>query len=285
MFRQKQDDQGYQNYALPEEEIETRYVYIYDEDPEQWRWPKLDGRQIGNLYMQLLALIMLAGFCVVQGSPSYQIQTATVPALLLPVVRLTASAEIVATGMKTIPAIHARGTLTIYNGSILQEFLPAGFLVTTQSGIEVATDQAVTIPAADLPAPGIAMVPAHAVEAGSQGNIVAGAIHQADGSSLVIKNLASFMGGRDTRTIQVVQDADKEAAVAMAKARVEAEKPTSGLLVRPCSGTVEQTETRVAVQLLCQYVTYHVPAGARVLSAYVEGDTVIIRLQTIVQPA
>lgn len=228
---------------------------------------------------------MLVGFCVVQGQPTYQIQTVRVPARFLSVVRLTASADTVATGIKTIPATHAHGTLTTYNGSILQESLPAGFLVTTQGGIEVVTDQSVIIPQADLPVLGIATVPAHVAEAGSQGNLTRGAIHQADGGSLVIKNLTAFTGGSETHTIHIVQEGDKEAAVAVAKAKVEAEKPTTGLLAQPCSEALQQSETQVIAQLVCQYVTYRAPAGARVLSAHVEGGTVVVRLQTIVLPA
>lgn len=281
--RERDYDQDCQD--IPEDEIETRYLYIYDEDPEQRRCPKLDGGRIGNRCMQLLALVLLAGFCVVQGPPIYQIQTVTVPAQFLPVMRLAASAAIVATGSKTIPATHARGTLTIYNGSILQQLLPAGFLVATPGGIEIATDQAVVIPAADLPEPGIATVPAHAVDIGRQGNITGGAIHQADGASLVIRNLTAFTGGSGARTVHVVLDADREAAVAVAKARVETAKPSGGLQAQPCREMVQQSETHVIVQLTCQYVTYSVPAGARVLAARVEGRVVIVQVQTIVQPA
>lgn len=283
MLQQEQEHyQGYQD--IPEEEIETRYIYIYDKDPEKRRWPELDRRRIGNRCMQFLALVILVGFCVVQGPPIYQIQTVTVPARFLPVVRLTASAKVVATGIKIIPATHAHGTLTIYNGSILREFLPAGFLVTTQKGIEVATNQAMVIPAANPPAFGVATVPAHTVEAGSQSNVAAGAIYQDDSSSLIIRNLVSFTGGKDASTVHVVQGSDRDAAIAEVKARVEAERPTSELLARPCTETVRQTETQVTVQLDCQYVLYHVLSGARVLSVHVEGNTVIVRLQTVVWP-
>lgn len=285
MLQQEQD--LYQDDTLLEDEIETRYLYIYEEDPEQyhWHWPKLDMSRIGNLCLQLLAIAMLAGFCVVQGQPISQVQTVNIPALLLPLQRFSASAPIVATGVKTIPARHARGMLTIYNGSILQEWLPAGFLVSTQSGIEIVTDQAVVIPAANLPAPGVATVPAHALPAGSQGNIAVDAIYQADGGDIVIKNLVPFTSGQEARTMHVVQESDREATITEAKARVEAEKPTSGLLARPCTETVQQSETHVTVRLDCQYVTYQIPAGARVLSARVEGKTVLVQLQTIVQPA
>lgn len=80
----QQEQEYYQ--GIPENEMETRYVYIYDEDPERrfhWRWPKLDRNRIGHLCMQLLAIVMLAGFCTVQGQPDYQIQTVRVPALPL----------------------------------------------------------------------------------------------------------------------------------------------------------------------------------------------------------
>lgn len=284
-----QQEQRYeQDYdEIPESEIETRYVYIFDEDPEQrrWKWPTFDRSRLGNLFMQALALVLLAGFCTVQGQPNYHIQTITVPALLLPVQHFSASAPIVATGVKSIPATRARGWLTITNGSSLIETIPAGFMVESASGAQIATDQSVTVPASDGESFGKALVAAHAVVAGMRGNIAAHSLNTTEGTSLYLKNLAAFTGGQDARTIPVVQESDREAAITEAKAQVEAEKPTSGVLARPCRETMQQENEQVTARLACQYVTYTVPAQVQVLSVLqVQGSSIVLRIKEAILP-
>src|SRR5579885_1916012 len=138
---------------------------------------------------------------------------------------------------------------------------------------------------ANPPAFGIATVPAHAVEAGSQGNIATGVIYQQDGSSLTIKNLTAFAGGQDAPTTHYVQDADRADAIAAAKASVEAKKPTAGLLVRPCTEAVKQSETRVTVQVVCQYAIYRAPTNTQVLSVLqVQGSSIVLRIRKVVLP-
>lgn len=270
----------------PPAKMRTIHVWMVPEpeqpEPEE-RWPKWAG----DLCMQVVALAMLAGFVFFPGEPIYKIVNITVPAILLPVQTIPASAEIIATGVRTIPAREAHGTLTIYNGSALVESLPAGFIVSTSRGVEIATDQAVTIPAANAPTFGMAQVAAHAVQTGAAGNIEAGAIHQQDGSSLVIKNLAAFTGGQDASTVRYTTSQDKNNAIAEARSQVENKQLTDshpGELLAGCAEATKVEADSAAVTWSCQYATFAAPAGAQVLSARMSGKSVVLRVKEMVLP-
>jgi len=273
-------------------EMKTIHVYMVPE-PEPEEEPEEQGRfswpgwpRIGQRCVQLVAMALLAIFCTAYSSPAYRIRTISVPARFLPGETIAANAAIVPTGVKTIPARQARGILTVYNGSILQETLPAGFIVTSQSGIEIATDQAVVVPAANLPEPGVATVQAHAVVAGSQGNIAASSISTNVGSSLVIKNLTAFSGGRDARTEKYITAEDKNNALAAARQKVEQEQLAAthpGVLVG-CTETARVETSSVRVAWACQYATWAAPQGAQVLSARVQGTRVVLQVREVVVP-
>lgn len=273
------------------EPMKTIHVYMIPgpekQEPGSPGRSRLPGwRAIGQRAVQLLALLLLAIFCTAESSPAYAIRTITVPAILLPVQTIVASAAIVPTGVRTIPATRARGWLTIYNGSILQETLPAGFIVTSTHGIEIATDQAVTIPPANLPEPGVAHVPAHAVQPGAAGNIAALSIDQADGTSLVIKNLAAFSGGRDASTVKYVTSQDTDNALAQARQQVEEQQLAGthpGVLVG-CKETARVKVASVRVEWACQYAAYHAPKGAQVISARVQGTSVVLQVREVILP-
>ena len=267
------------------EPMETIHVYMVRENPEQPKKPSQRLKRTINLCMQVLALAMLAGFCVQPHNPVYAVKTIVVPATFSPIV-FRAQEEIKPTGVKTIPATRARGALTIYNGSILSESLPAGFIVTAQSGVEIATDQAVTIPPAALPEPGVATVPAHAVVLGAAGNIAADTLDQAVGSSLVVKNLAAFRGGNNASTKHFVTDADRARAIAAARGQVESQVSAEqhpGVLAG-CSEAVQQHTESATVTWSCQYATWKTPAGAQVLSAQVQGKSVVLQVREVVLP-
>ncbi len=76
-----------------------------------------------------------------------------------------------ATGKGHQDATQAAGSLTFYNGSFSSKSIDAGTVFTGSDGIQVVTDQTALIPPGNPPTYGAATVPAHAVHAGSQGNI------------------------------------------------------------------------------------------------------------------
>src|SRR6266702_6708870 len=112
-------------------------------------------------------------------------------------------APLVLTQRKTVPAtqhIHqnaavATGELTFYNALQQPQYIAAGTLVTTSSGVNIVTTQDATIPAGDGVTNGYASVAAQTTDPGPQGNIAAYAINGTCCREYVlVKNLSSFLG-------------------------------------------------------------------------------------------
>ena len=269
------------NQLYDEDEMETVHLYIYEEPPKTLPHAMLD--RVLSRVLQWLALGMLAVFCLIPYTPAYATKVVVVPAHFLPVQVFSAHSPIVPTGMIEHPATQAHGVLTVYNGSIFSQALPQGFIVMSKDGQEIATDTAVTVSPGNAPAYGIAAVSAHAVTAGSQGNILAGAIQAIYGSSITIKNLSTFQGGQDASTEHVVTPQDTTKALESARALAMAKIPV-GLLAGPCAEKTSQDENTLTVTWACQYVTYTVPANVQVLSAHVVGENVVLQVSVVVLP-
>jgi len=116
-----------------------------------------------------------------------------------------------ATGIVRETATAAHGMLTFYN--------PAGFAQTVvggttidQAGLQVMTDQSVSIPAGTPSSANSATVAAHVLQTGSQGNIapltIDGLCTGCSGTDLAVKNLAAFWGGQDAVQYMTVRAAD-----------------------------------------------------------------------------
>jgi hypothetical protein len=132
---------------------------------------------------------------------------------------LAQTARVPATGHRHQDAKPARGAITFFNGLLTAQTIAAGTVLTASSGAQVVTERAVFIPAGNPPVYGEATVPAHALLPGPQGNLRAGAIHQACcAPSVVAENLAAFTGGQDARDDTVVTRADLDTAAATLKA-------------------------------------------------------------------
>lgn len=266
------DTEGYEEDPR-NTEMETLYVYSYD--PEKLHWNK--DRIIAAI-MGLLTLAMIIALCFIPNAATYETKTIRVPAQFH-ALQFKADSAIIPTGKKVYPAIEATGTLTIYNGSIFTQQLPAGFIVTSSDGVEVTTDYAVTIPAADLPSLGVTTVSAHALIAGSNGNIQANAIQSTYGSAIKIKNLAAFSGGQNAYTVTYATNQDKQNALDTARQQVTASQPI-GLLAQPCTDAIKQTEKSVSVTRACTFVTYQAP-NTEVLSVHLAGHNVILTVRVL----
>ncbi len=132
----------------------------------------------------------------------------------LPPLTLMQSASVAATGKRHQDATRAEGTITLYNGLLSRQTIVAGTMLTGSDGVQIVTDQAAVIPAANPPIEGQVTIPAHAVLAGTQGNIQAFDINTACcATSVVAKNTQAFTGGADTREYIVVTRADINTAV------------------------------------------------------------------------
>src|SRR6266487_4073523 len=93
-------------------------------------------------------------------------------------ITISQSATTHTTGRGHQDARNATGTVTFYNGQLNSIFIPAGFILTGSDGVQIVTDQDASIPASNLPQVGQVTVSAHAINAGSKGNIPSFDINQ-----------------------------------------------------------------------------------------------------------
>jgi len=168
--------------------------------------------------------------------------------------------------------------LTITNGSVISQTLPAGVIFITNSGVSIATDQAVFVPAGSAYGYGFATVSAHAAIAGASGNIPAYAIDQVLGSSIYVRNLAAFRGGRAAYSVTYVTAHDIQRAVSIAHHLLAAE--ASGLH-DPCLETIRGA---VVVTWRCQFLTYHLPAYMHVTGVTIIGKNLLVAVWFVARP-
>jgi Baseplate J-like protein len=197
--------------------------------------------------------------------PVYAHKTLTVPTIALPPQVFRATTNIMPTGVHTYPATDAHGVLTFTNGSIIGQSIPAGFTVDG-----VVTYRAVYVPAGSADGYGKASVSAHAGNPGKNGNMPALAINEVIGSSLYIRNLTPFIGGRDSYSVKFITPEDR--ALALTQAREHLTSVVSGLHY-PCS---ERISGALTVTWRCQFVTYHVPSYMQVLRVRLSGKNLLV---------
>ena len=252
-----------------DEKPETIHLYVVrDEEPKPSLLP---------IFLSVIALSVLVAYCVL--TPYQQPVTRLtirVPAVLLPLKTFTAGVAIIPTGIKTYPATTARGSLTITNGSVIAQVIPAGFTVQN-----VATDRAIYVPAGSANGYGYAVVPAHALLNGKQGNIPAYAINQVEGSSVYIRNLSAFSGGRDSYSIKVVIPQDRQTAIENARSLVSAQ--IEGLHY-PCREFNVSEQKHIIVTWRCKFVTYSLPPYMHVTGVTIFGKNLLIHVWFIARP-
>ncbi len=125
------------------------------------------------------------------------------------------SKTVTGTGRGQIAAVTAKGKLTFINGTFAPYTIGSGTVVTAANGVSVVTEQPAAIPAA-VPggANGSISVSAHAVNAGTAGNLDQGSINKiccSAGSSIFVKNDVAFAGGIDPKSYTFVQQGDVDA--------------------------------------------------------------------------
>jgi len=227
----------------------------------------------------VLALLVIAALCTL--FPYQQSVTRAVirvPAVPLPPRTFTARVQVIPTGIKTYPATTAHGTLTITNGSVIAQTLPAGFIFITNSRVSVITDQAVFVPAGNANGYGYAVVSAHAAIAGKAGNIPAYAIDQVLGSSVYIRNLAAFRDGRDAYSVKFATSQDNQTALANARQHLSV---LSTGLHYPCLETIRGA---FVVTWHCQFLTYHIPAYMHVTGIKIIGKNLLVAVWFVARP-
>src|SRR3989440_3035038 len=139
----------------------------------------------------------------------------TVQSRVLPLLTLSKTQTVNATGKRHQDATAALGTVTFYNGLFTSQEVPAGTLLTGADGVQIVTDQAALIPPVTPTTPptdGNATVQAHAVNPGAGGNIAVRDINASCcGTSVIAQNTVPFQGGQDERDYTVVTQRDVNA--------------------------------------------------------------------------
>lgn len=125
---------------------------------------------------------------------------------VLPALTLSQSQTVAATGKGHQDAARAGGTLLFFNGSFAPQTIDAGTVYTGLDGVQVSTDQTITIAAANPPYVGQATVSATAIRSGAPGNIQAGDISITT-ATLQVSN-SQFSGGKSARDFTFVTKGD-----------------------------------------------------------------------------
>ncbi len=256
-------------FEVEDEPVETVHVYIVREAA-----PKPSLLPIFLSVLALLALVAVSVF-----SPPQQPVTQAVirvPAVLSSLRTFTAEAPVIPTGVHTYPATTAHGTLTITNGSVISQTLPADFIFMSSSGVSAVTDTTVFVPAGS--ANGYATVAAHALASGKAGNIPALAVDTVEGSSVYVRNLAAFQGGSDAYSVKFVSAYDRQTA--LVKARQHLAVLSAGLHY-PC---LERISGAVQVTWLCQFLIYHIPSYMHVTGVRIQGKNLLLAVWFVARP-
>lgn len=190
-------------------------------------------------------------------------------------ITLSQSATAHASGKGHQDARQATGTITFYNGQLNSVFIPSGTSFIGRDGVQVVIDQDANIPAASPPTEGVLAVPAHAVNAGTQGNIPAKDINEACCATAVLAvNLTPFQGGQDERDYQFVTKSDIASAATPLEAALTQSVPAAlqtqlksneQLQTLPCAPQVsadhhineEAAQVKVTATLTCSGVAYN----------------------------
>ncbi len=168
----------------------------------------------------------------------------------------------------------ARGTITFYNAALSPQTIATGTLLTGADSTQVVTDQAVTVPAVSYPTLGTALVSAHAVQPGSNGNIKAGDIY----GNCCLLNISAvnspFTEGEEAFTSQSVSKHDLDTVEGYLKtgltqtvtAALSTQVHNSETLITPptCQPSItadhqvgdKATQVQVTISLSCIGVTY-----------------------------
>jgi hypothetical protein len=248
---------------------ETLHIYVVREEA-----PK---PQLYPIFLSVLALASLVALSIV--IPYQQPVTRAVirvPAVLLPIRTFTVTTAIIPTGVKVYPATTAHGTLTITNGSIIAQVIPAGFTIQN-----VATNRAVYVPAGSANGYGYATVSAHTLISGHGSNLSPYSINSVVGSSVFVRNLSAFSGGEDAYSVKFITSNDRY--VALSKVRNMLTSKIMGLHY-PCAEDHIADAHKMIVTWHCLFVRYSVSSYMHVTGVRLAGKSVIVAVMYIQRP-
>jgi hypothetical protein len=256
-------------HQVKDEPMETVHLYVVREGQKR---PSLAPVIIPIFVLSFLIAI---GVLTPYLSPS-QRATIRVPAVPLPLKTWSVVEPVMATGLKTFPATHAQGTLTITNGSVIAQELPEGLLFFGRDGVEVATTAAVFVPAGSAAGYGIATVSARAMASGKAGDIPALDIDSVEGSSIYIRNLQPFTGGQDAASVKFVTPQDTQTALEAARVYLTAQMTrVKAILEHPCTESAS-FGNMLRVTWVCRFVAYPKLPGFHVTGFRIAGKTLLV---------
>jgi hypothetical protein len=248
---------------------ETLHIYVVREEA-----PK---PSLLPIFLSVLALASLVALSI--AVPYEQPVTRAVirvPAVLLPLKIFTASITIIPTGIKVYPATTAHGVLTITNGSVIAQTIPEGFRLGN-----VVTDSPVFVPPGSANGYGYATVSAHALLSGHGGNLSPYFINSVIGSSVYIRNLSAFSGGKDAYSVKFITSNDRD--MALSKARNILASNVTGLHY-PCSENQIRHVSDMVLAWRCQFVTYQLPPYMHVTGVKIIGKNLLLDVWFVVRP-
>lgn len=257
-----------------DEKFETIHLYVVREEQKK-------PYTVLPLLGAFLCLVGIVAVTVYSAyHPYYEHERLTLPAHFLPMTNLTTRAPIIPTGIKTYPATIAHGILTITNGSIISQTIPQGFIVGN-----VATDYTVFVPAGSADGYGIARVSAHALQAGQQGNLQTMQINVVIGSSLYVRNLDNFTGGKDSYSVKIVTPQDRQTALDAARTLLTSQKAQiRAFLAYPCIESPQIRNLVLGLSWTCQYVTYSIPSYMKVIHVRLVGKNLLVDVVFVPKP-
>jgi hypothetical protein len=210
-----------------------------------------------------------------------------IPGRTLSILTLTQERTVKTTGTGYQQATAARGFIMLYNAALVPQTVQAGELLTSASGVQVVTDQDITIPAGNGATNGQATVPAHALQIGPDGNIGVDAINGPCCKAYVIARNIAFTGGQNARSFQMVTQQDINGAIATiqtslnqsVQAALQAQVHSDETLVTPptCTPTItsnhkareEAQQVTVTIDQVCTGIAYNTQALQTLLTKLV----------------
>lgn len=201
----------------------------------------------------------------------------TVPGRSLSALTMSQQKTVPTTGQGHQSATQATGIIEFYNAATYAQTIPAGTLLTGADGVQVVTDQDVTIPAVNYPTLGHATVSAHAVITGPGGNIQGADIYGPCCRLNISAVNGAFIGGQNARDYRTIAQIDvdgvtddlKASLILSAQAAFQQQvQPDETLLPLSCTPSskldhavgTEATHVTVTVSETCTGLVYNTQA-------------------------
>jgi hypothetical protein len=256
-------------------------MYSVDEQPETLHiYVVREAAPKPQLFPIVLSVLVLCCLVALAVAVPYQQQVTRaiirVPTVPLGIKTFTASVAVIPTGTKTYPATTAHGVLTITNGSIIGQTIPTGFTIQG-----VVTDGTVYVPPGNANGYGWAQVRAHAIEAGHGGDVSPYAINSVIGSSVYVRNLSAFRGGRDSYSVKAFTAQDRSEATVRARSLLLS---VNRGLHYPCIEAVRVRKAAVRMSWRCQMITYHIASFYHVTGIRIIGRNLLLSVWFIPHP-